>query len=151
MPSMNSAITLQLPITGMTCASCVARVERAIKRVPGVQEASVNGATEQARLVVDGSNASATAQAVAVGQAGYGIPEASRRLRTDGMTCASCVGRIEKALDSVPGVLQASVNLATATTEVRHLAGSAADADLLAAVQRAGYQPAPIAQDAAAG
>ena len=65
MLTMNSAITLQLPITGMSCASCVARVERAIKRVPGVQEASVNGATEQARLVVDGSNAGATAQAVA--------------------------------------------------------------------------------------
>ena len=152
MLTMNSAITLQLPITGMTCASCVARVERAIKRVPGVQEASVNGATEQARLVVDGSNAGATAQAVAaaVGQAGYAIPEASQRLRIAGMTCASCVGRVERALVGVPGVLQASVNLATATAEVRHLAGSAADADLRAAVQRAGYQAAPIAQGAAA-
>ncbi|MBC7726500.1 MAG: heavy metal translocating P-type ATPase, partial [Microbacteriaceae bacterium] len=151
MPAMSRAITLQLPITGMTCASCVARVEKAINGVRGVQEASVNGATEQVRLVVDGANASATAQAVAVavGQAGYAIPEASRRLRIDGMTCASCVGRVERALAGVPGVLQASVNLATATAEVRHLAGSAADADLLAAVQRAGYQAAPIAQGAA--
>ncbi len=148
---MSQDITLQLPITGMTCASCVARVEKAIARVPGVQQASVNGATEQARLVLDGNNAVATAQAVAaaVDKAGYGVPEATQRLRIDGMTCASCVSRVEKALARVPGVLQASVNLATATAEVHHLAGSATDADLLVAVQRAGYQAAPIAAGAA--
>jgi Cu+-exporting ATPase len=148
---MNQDLVLQLPITGMTCASCVARVEKAIRRVPGVQQASVNGATEQARLVLDGGNAVATALAVAaaVGKAGYGVPETTQRLRIDGMTCASCVSRVEKALSRVPGVLQASVNLATATAEVRRLAGSAADAELLAAVQRAGYQAAPIAAGAA--
>jgi P-type Cu+ transporter len=148
---MSKALVLQLPITGMTCASCVARVEKAIARVPGVQQASVNGATEQARLVLDDGQAVATAQAVAVavGKAGYAIPELSRRLRIDGMTCASCVARVEKALARVPGVLQASVNLATSTAEVRHLAGSAADADLIAAVQRAGYQAAAIDAGAA--
>jgi Cu+-exporting ATPase len=66
------------------------------------------------------------------------------------MTCASCVGRVERVLAGVPCVLQAGVNLATATAEVRHLAGSAANADLLAAVQRAGYQAAPTAQASAA-
>jgi Cu+-exporting ATPase len=149
---MRQDVVLQLPITGMTCASCVARVEKAIARVPGVQQASVNGATEQARLVLDAGTAVATAQAVAaaVGKAGYGVPDAVQRLRIDGMTCASCVARVERALARVPGVLQASVNLATATAEVRHLAGSAADADLLAAVQRAGYQAATIAAGAAA-
>ncbi|MBL8350668.1 MAG: copper-translocating P-type ATPase [Burkholderiaceae bacterium] len=147
---MSDAVTLQLPIAGMTCASCVARVEKAIARVPGVQEASVNGATEQARLRVDGSSAGATALAVAaaVGKAGYAIPEDALRLRIDGMTCASCVARVEKALTRVPGVLRASVNLATSTAEVQRLAGSAADADLIAAVQRAGYQAAPIADGA---
>ena len=148
---MSDAITLQLPITGMTCASCVARVEKAIARVPGVQQASVNGATEQARVVIDADQAVATSQAVAaaVGKAGYAVPEGTRRLRIDGMTCASCVSRVEKALARVPGVLQASVNLATSTADVRHLAGSAADADLLTAVQRAGYQAAPLDDGAA--
>ena len=72
------------------------------------------------------------------------------RLPITGMTCASCVARVEKGLARVPGLLQASVNLATAIAEVRHLAGSAANADLLAAVQRTGYQAAPIAAGAAA-
>mgnify|MGYP001166160158 FL=1 len=73
---MAEPLTLQLPISGMTCASCVARVEKAIAKVPGVQQASVNGATDSARLVLDGANADATAQAVAaaVAKAGYAIP-----------------------------------------------------------------------------
>jgi len=147
MAIMDDTCTLTLPITGMTCASCVTRVEKAISRVPGVQQASINLATEQARLALAATGAPATAQAVlaAVAKAGYGIPEETRDLRIDGMTCASCVGRVEKALGKVPGVLAASVNLATATARVRRLAGSAADAVLLQAVQRAGYEAAVLA------
>ena len=138
---MAEPLTLQLPISGMTCASCVARVEKAIAKVPGVQQASVNGATDSARLVLDGANADATAQAVAaaVAQAGYAIPTETVRLQIDGMTCASCVGRVEKALARVPGTSAVSVNLATNTAQLQRLAGSADDATLLAAVQRAGY------------
>ena len=79
---MTETLTLQLPITGMTCASCVARVEKAITTVAGVQQASVNGATDSARLVLDTANAGATAQAVAaaVAKAGYGIPSETVRL-----------------------------------------------------------------------
>jgi Cu+-exporting ATPase len=101
---MTETLTLQLPITGMTCASCVARVEKAIAKVPGVQRASVNGATDSASLTLAGANAGATAQAVAaaVAQAGYGIPTETVRLQIGGMTCASCVGRVEKALARVP-------------------------------------------------
>jgi Cu+-exporting ATPase len=143
---MSDACTLTVPITGMTCASCVSRVEKAIARVPGVQQSSINLATEQASLALDRATAPATVQAVqaAVLKAGYGIPEDSRDLRIDGMTCASCVSRVEKALARVPGVLTASVNLATATAQVHRLAGSADDAQLLAAVQRAGYEAAVI-------
>jgi Cu+-exporting ATPase len=138
---MAEPLTLQLPITGMTCASCVARVEKAIGKVPGVQEASVNGATDSARLVLDGASAGVTAQAVAsaVAKAGYAIPTETVRLQIDGMTCASCVGRVEKALTRVPGTSAVSVNLATNTAQLQRLAGSADDATLLAAVQRAGY------------
>ena len=146
---MTETCTLDLPITGMTCASCVARVEKAIARVPGVQQASINLATERASVSLDATGAPATAQAVqaAVVRAGYGIPAESRDLRIDGMTCASCVGRVEKALARVPGVLAASVNLATATARVQRLAGSADDATLLAAVQRAGYEAAVLDSD----
>ena len=138
---MNPTCALNLPINGMTCASCVARVEKAINKVPGVQAASVNLATEHAQISVDSASAPATAQAVAgaITQAGYTVPEDSRDLRIDGMTCASCVARVEKALLKLPGVLEAGANLATNTAHVRRLAGSADDAALLQAVQRAGY------------
>jgi len=88
---MDDTCTLTLPITGMSCASCVTRVEKAIARVPGVRSASINLATERAQVALDGPGAPATAQAVhaAVQRAGYGIPDEARDLRIDGMTCAS--------------------------------------------------------------
>ncbi len=149
---MTETLTLQLPITGMTCASCVARVEKAITKVAGVQQASVNGATDSARLVLDTTNAGATAQAVAaaVAKAGYGIPSETVRLQIDGMTCASCVGRVEKALARVPGASAISVNLATNTAQLQRLAGSADDATLLAALRRAGYDASVVVDAQAA-
>ncbi|MDH4392858.1 MAG: heavy metal translocating P-type ATPase, partial [Aquabacterium sp.] len=149
---MPETLTLQLPITGMTCASCVARVERAIAKVPGVQQASVNGATDSARLVLTGANASATAQAVAaaVAQAGYAVPAETVRLQIGGVTCASCVGRVEKALARVPGTSAVSVNLATNTAQLQRLSGSADDGALLTAVRQAGYEASLIADPQAA-
>jgi Cu+-exporting ATPase len=146
---MDDTCTLTLPVEGMTCASCVARVEKVLDRVPGVRGASVNLATEQAQLALDRATAVSTVQAVqaAVAKAGYAIPEQQRDLRIDGMTCASCVSRVEKALAKVPGVLEATVNLATATARVRRLAGSADDAALLQAVQKAGYDAAVLEAD----
>ena len=138
---MTNACTLTLPITGMTCASCVARVEKALARVPGVSASSVNGATEQATVSLAAGSAASTAVLLsdAVQRAGYGLAEQTRDLQIDGMSCASCVGRVEKALRQVPGVLDASVNLATNSARLRRLAGSAADAALQAAVRQAGY------------
>ena len=138
---MTNACTLTLPITGMTCASCVARVEKALARVPGVSASSVNGATEQATVSLAAGSAASTAVLLsdAVQRAGYGLAEQTRDLQIDGMSCASCVGRVEKALRQVPGVLDASVNLATNSARLRRLAGSAADAALQSAVRQAGY------------
>lgn len=149
MAAMDDTCTLTLPVEGMTCASCVARVEKALGRVPGVHDATVNLATEQASFAVDTKAAPSTVQAVqaAVAKAGYAIPEQQRDLRIDGMTCASCVTRVEKALGKVPGVLEATVNLATATARVRRLAGSADDAALLQAAHKAGYEAAVIDAD----
>jgi Cu+-exporting ATPase len=131
--------TLTLPIEGMTCASCSARVERALQRVPGVQQVSVNLASESAAVELD-APVGADVLSQAIEKAGYTVPREQAELRIDGMTCATCVARVEKALKSVPGVIEASVNLATSSAQVSRLAGTARTPALLQAVQRAGYE-----------
>lgn len=130
-------VELRLPIQGMTCASCVRRVEKRLSAVPGVVAAEVNLATEQATVRAE---ASLPIQALkdAVEATGFQVPVQSIPLSITGMTCASCVGRVERALRTVPGVQQADVNLATETAHITILAGVSPDA-LIAAVSKAGY------------
>ncbi|MBR8154587.1 copper-translocating P-type ATPase [Burkholderia cenocepacia] len=152
--------SIELDIDGMTCASCVSRVEKALAKVPGVTRASVNLATE--RATVDASDDVSAAQLVdAVKQAGYGATptaaappatpaSADVELDIGGMTCASCAGRVEKALAAVPGVARATVNLATERASV-HGAGALDAATLIAAVTTAGYRASlPAASPASA-
>lgn len=147
---MSSAnpIELDLPVSGMTCASCAGRVERALRKVPGVQDASVNLASEQARVQLAAPSSAATLPALvaAVEQAGYQVPAHSLELAIEGMTCASCVGRVERALSKVPGVRSASVNLASERAHVE-LLGAVETAALIAAVDKAGYQARPLEPD----
>lgn len=129
-------------IEGMTCASCVNRVEKAISAVPGVDHASINLATERADVVFDGAPQIA-AVIEAVRKAGYDAKAqgASREvdLMIEGMTCASCVSHVEKALKSVEGVADVSVNLATERAHVK-LGNQSVDIEaLIAAVKHAGY------------
>ncbi len=138
-PSRASGTRLSLPVEGMTCASCVGRVERALKAVPGVHTATVNLATERADISFTGL-ADAQAAVSAIESAGYAVREETTELAIEEMTCASCVGRVEKALAQIPGVLSATVNLATERAQVRHLAGVVTVADLEAAVEKAGYK-----------
>jgi P-type Cu+ transporter len=127
----------------MTCASCVSRVERALMKVPGVSEATVNLATESA-IVHGGNEVHLNALTAAVEKAGYGVLEQSVTLNVEGMTCASCVARVEKALLKVPGVLKAEVNLATQTATVVSTGTELkATATFISAVQRAGYAATP--------
>lgn len=128
--------THTLPVSGMTCASCAGRVERALLKVPGVASASVNLANEQVR--VESSEADLAALIEAVQKAGYGVPVQSLELAIDGMTCASCVGRVERALLKVPGVRSAAVNLASERAHVEVL-GPPDPAALIQAVEAAGY------------
>ncbi len=141
--------TLELPITGMTCASCVARNERALRKVEGVDDASVNFATEKATIAFDPDVVSADELVHAVEAAGYGVVTAQETLPILGMTCASCVSRVERALRKPPGVLKADVNLATEKATVTYVPGQASRADLVAAVKAAGYdviaEPAAVA------
>jgi Au+-exporting ATPase len=134
--------TILLSIEGMTCASCVGRVERALKAVPGVETASVNLATERASITTR-STVDRTKLIEAIENAGYSVPAKSvgsidpTELSIDGMTCASCVGRVERALKAIPGVTEAVVNLAMERATVR---GNAAAATLIAAIEDAGYE-----------
>jgi heavy metal translocating P-type ATPase len=126
-------LTLDLPIEGMTCASCAGRVERALKAVPGVAAVAVNLATERAEVL-----GTATPEALigAVRKVGYSVPTPAQELVVEGMTCASCVARVERALQAVPGVTGATVNLATESARVEGVADTAA---LVAAVKAVGY------------
>ncbi|GAG36133.1 unnamed protein product, partial [marine sediment metagenome] len=139
---------MRFGIVGMTCASCVTRVERSLKAVPGVAHASVNLATEAAEVVLEGTVPAPTLVA-AVEKAGYAVATSTVELAIEGMTCASCVARVERALKKVPGVLQASVNLATERARVQVL-GEVPTSRLVAAVADAGYGARPLATGTAA-
>ena len=125
--------TLTFAVIGMSCAACSGRVERALRAVPGVVSAQVNLATERAEV---SGTATPAVLIEAVKRAGYAIPVTPQTIAIDGMTCASCVARVEKALQAVPGVTAASVNLATESARVE---GVADVTDLLAAVRATGY------------
>jgi Cu+-exporting ATPase len=165
---------VEFGVTGMTCASCVRRIEKALSKVEGVQEASVNLATERARVVYDPARASLAQLEAAVTKAGYGVRDVPAEpapapqtpppagpgagellLPIEGMTCASCVRRVEKSLARVPGVREASVNLATERARVVFDPAVVAAGDLEAAVAKAGYRvgarpsPAPAPRAAA--
>ena len=131
---------ISLPIEGMTCASCVGRVEQALSKVEGVDSVIVNLATERADIKTSGP-VDRQRLVDAIKSAGYNVPASTIDLSVEGMTCASCVGRVEKALKAVPGVAEATVNLATERASVRGSAGTNA---LIAAIAAAGYKALPI-------
>ncbi|OYR10679.1 heavy metal translocating P-type ATPase [Brucella grignonensis] len=127
-----------IPVEGMSCASCVSSIEKAVAKVPGVDKVLVNLATERADVTF---KAAPDMPAVidAIRKAGYDVPSGSADLAIEGMTCASCVSKVEKALNAVPGVARASVNLATERAHVE-LAGPVPLSDLIKAVETAGYE-----------
>ncbi|SFL93920.1 heavy metal translocating P-type ATPase [Pseudomonas sp. NFACC46-3] len=133
---MSESTTFDLPIAGMTCASCAGRVERALSKVTGASAVSVNLATELARVQAPEGSLPALKQAVE--QAGYSVPVHTLELNIEGMTCASCVGRVERALGKVDGVNKVSVNLANERAHLE-LLGQVDPQDLIDAIKRAGY------------
>ncbi|WP_397378870.1 heavy metal translocating P-type ATPase [Pseudomonas sp.] len=138
---MTSLMTYDLPISGMTCASCVGRVERALSKVAGVANVSINLASERARIEAPTGHMQQLVKAVT--QAGYEVPSEELDLALSGMTCASCAGRIERVLAQQPGVLAVSVNFASERAHLHMLRGSDPQA-LLQAVNRAGYKASLI-------
>ncbi|WP_421930794.1 heavy metal translocating P-type ATPase [Phenylobacterium sp.] len=145
------SVRQNFPIAGMTCASCVRRVELAIAKAPGVAAATVNLATEAADVTFDaGVKPDAGGVIAAIKGAGYEVPVATSEVEIEGMTCASCVRRVELAIAAVPGVLKASVNLATERATIETLAGDAPRAAIDAAIRKAGYAPRRSSAGAAA-
>ena len=137
---------IQLPITGMSCASCVRRVEQALLKTTGVTAANVNLASEKADVSVTAGTSAATLTDTLT-KAGYQTRSEQFELTIIGMSCASCVGRVEKALQRLPGVLSASVNLAAERAQVSALVGNVDQAQLVAAIKKAGYQAKPISAE----
>lgn len=137
-----AATTLDIPVAGMTCASCVRRVEKAIAAVPGVARVGVNLATRRATVAL---RAAGRADPVleSIRRAGYEPAVEELDLGIEGMSCASCVARVEKAVKAVPGVLAGAANLATNRVHVRLVGGSATLEAVRAALARSGYPAEP--------
>ncbi len=140
---MSEPQQIRFSIEGMSCASCVGRVDRALSAVPGVREVNVNLASETAQVRYEG-HATPTRLAEALRDTGYPARTQKVTLNIESMSCASCVGRVDKALAAVPGVVEASVNLASETATVTYLEGVTTPQAIAAASGETGY-PAKIA------
>ncbi|SFN32736.1 Cu+-exporting ATPase [Nitrosospira briensis] len=135
---------IELPIEGMTCSACAARIEKNLNKLPGVH-AVVNFANEKARVEFDDAAIRPEELVHSIEKAGFHVVPQSVQLQISGMTCAACSGRIEKALDKLPGV-SASVNLATEIAHVSLRPGAPVMDDLIAAVAKAGYGATEISE-----
>ncbi|WP_067934386.1 heavy metal translocating P-type ATPase [Alicyclobacillus kakegawensis] len=129
---------MTLPVEGMTCAACAARIEKTVGKLPGVQAVHVNLASERARVVLNGDT---TWKDVVdrIEKTGYTVPLQEADLVITGMTCAACAARIEKVVGRLPGVRSASVNLASERAQVMYVPGLIGTPDLIRAVEKAGY------------
>ncbi len=142
-PAASSRITL--PVTGMTCAACATRLEGVLKRLSGVQAASVSLAAETATVDFTPGQSALAELAGAIAKAGFTVPLETVELAISGMTCAACATRLEKVLSRVAGVEKAAVNLATERATLAVPVGAVATAELIAAVRKAGFDATPLA------
>ncbi|MDD5247850.1 MAG: heavy metal translocating P-type ATPase [Rhodocyclaceae bacterium] len=136
---------LDVPIAGMTCAACAARIEKQLNKLPGV-DAAVNFAAERAAIRYDAATATAAQLVDAIRKTGFEVPPRTVELALGGMTCASCAARIERQLNKLPGV-EAVVNLAAEKAHVRYVPGLAAPDLLVATVVKTGFTASISTQD----
>ncbi len=133
-------LKLDLPISGMSCASCAVTIEKTLQNETGVQKASVNFANQKAHVVYDINQTDASKLAQSVRSVGYQVGSSQVELAIKGMSCASCVNRVEAALKKVPGVLDASVNLSTERAHVSYIPELVNFEKLTTAVTDSGYE-----------
>lgn len=136
----DSKLNLTLPVTGMTCASCISHVEKALKELPGVSNVIVNLATNKASLSYDPSKIKLLEMKKAIEDTGYGVLLSEITLDVRGMTCASCVDHVEKALKGLSGVQEAVVNLGLNTARVKYIPGVVTASTMKRAVREVGYE-----------
>jgi Cu+-exporting ATPase len=143
---MNNVIhnqSMLIPVTGMTCNACANRIEKALGRAAGITQASVNFATEKADVHWNPQELDGPAVAELIRNAGFGIGEASYNFDIKGMTCSACANRIEKVVRKLPGVLDANVNFALENLTVTAVAGTTGNAEIIRAIDGAGYVAVP--------
>ena len=136
---VEGAMQLDLPIEGMTCSACVARLEDALNNTPGVLSADVNLALERAAVAIDGTTDAGTLSE-AVARAGFGVRTEERTYAVQGMTCSACSARVENVLSREPGVVAVDVNLALERATVTALPGAVLAGALSERLDRAGYR-----------
>ncbi|MBF0355772.1 MAG: copper-translocating P-type ATPase [Alphaproteobacteria bacterium] len=146
--SDSSPTILHLPVRGMTCAACSTRLEKVLGRLPGMDQARVNLAGEMADLSFDPEQLGPARLVEAIQKAGFSVPTEVFDLAITGMTCASCSGRLERVLAKLPGVSQASVNLATERARIEAPQGVVTTDMLLGAVDKAGFKATPASTSA---
>jgi Cu+-exporting ATPase len=133
-----------LPITGMTCANCAANIERVVKKLDGVADASVNFAAENAAVLFDSQQVQLQDVVEKINKSGYGVTTAKVEMPVTGMTCANCAANIERTLNKrVSGVLNASVNFASERVMVEYIPGIIDVEDIVGAIEKAGYGAIP--------
>jgi len=130
---------ITLPVTGMTCANCVLTIERNLKRMEGVEAASVNLATEKASVTYDPAVVKEGQVLALIRDIGYDVPTARAALPVTGMTCANCAATIERTLKRLDGVVSANVNLASERASVEYLPGAVSLKAIQQAIRDAGY------------
>jgi Cu+-exporting ATPase len=136
---MSDTRQISLPITGMTCANCSATIERNLKKMPGVADAAVNYASEKASVTYDPALASEAQMRALIGDLGYGVATARIEIPVTGMTCANCSATIERNLKKMPGVVNASVNLATERATVEFIPTLTGYGDFKRRIEEIGY------------
>ena len=152
-PQVVGPVRVELPILNLTCATCAQTIEQVLNGLAGVEQASVNFATTKAQVTYDPAHVSLADMERAIKKAGYTVGGARAQIGIKDLRCASCVTFIEEALRATPGVVKASVNVATQQADVEYVPGAATLADLRRAIESTGYKteeraPAGAPEDA---
>jgi P-type Cu+ transporter len=143
---MSEICEITLPVEGMTCAACAARIEKNVAKLPGVKEVHVNLASERARVVLGGET-SLSDVVEKIERSGYRVALRELELDIEGMTCAACAARIEKVLGRISAVKSVHVNLATEKAHIVYIPGAVEEADLIRAIEKAGYGAKPVSYE----
>ncbi|WP_076457586.1 copper-exporting P-type ATPase CopA [Bacillus subtilis] len=137
---MSEQKEIAMQVSGMTCAACAARIEKGLKRMPGVTDANVNLATETSNVIYDPAETGTAAIQEKIEKLGYHVVTEKAEFDIEGMTCAACANRIEKRLNKIEGVANAPVNFSLETVTVEYNPKEASVGDLKEAVDKLGYK-----------